>query len=29
MKIGFIGGAGEMASLYARILHEKENEILV
>ena len=29
MKIGFIGGAGEMASLYARILHEKEHEILV
>lgn len=29
MKIGFIGAAGDMASLYARILHEKGHEILV
>lgn len=29
MKIGFVGAAGDMASLYARILHGKGHEILV
>lgn len=29
MKIGFIGGAGDMASLYAKLLHGKGHEIMV